>query len=237
MLYCKVGLLGKQKKRVNKNFFILFWSYSLTGKIIMNSVIEAINNRRSTRAYESKPIPRTMLNTIIEAANQAPFTSITQSQPWRFVVVEDTEFKKKLLQTALPFWKNSIEGLKDHPEIYKMATSLYDAMDDPKDVIYYNAPVIIFVIGPATGGAVSCALACENIMIAAQSLGLGSCYVGFGAMVKGNAEVVQALELKDGEAIYGPVVLGYPKVNPSPAVASALAKIGPNKKEPVTKWI
>ncbi len=203
----------------------------------MNPVIEAINNRRSIRSYETKPIPKDIINTIIEAGNRAPFTSITRSQPWRFVVIEDPEFKQKLLQTTLPFWKKCTEGMKEtYPEIYKMGMSLYEAMDDPKDVVYYNAPVIIFVIGPANN-AVSCALACENIMIAAQSFGLGSCYVGFGSMVKGNADVVQALELTDDEQIYGPIVLGYPKVNPSAAVASAIESMGPNKKEPVTKWI
>ena len=46
----------------------------------------------------------------------------------------------------------------------------------------------------ATGGAINCALACESMMIDAQSFDLGSCYVGFGAMVKGNAYVVKALE-------------------------------------------
>lgn len=66
------------------------------------------------------------------------------------------------------------------------ATCLYDAMDAPKDVIYYNAPVIIFVIGPATGGVISCALACENIMIAASSLGLRKLLCRFGALVKSN---------------------------------------------------
>jgi len=53
-------------------------------------------------------------------------------------------------------------------------------MDEPKDVVCYNAPAIVFVIDLADG-AISCALACENIMIVAQSFGLGSCYVGFGA--------------------------------------------------------
>ena len=203
----------------------------------MNHVIETINNRRSTRAYQSKPVPKELINAIIEAGNQAPFTSMTRAQPWRFVVVEEPAFKQKLLQTTFPFWKNAIEGMKQaNPELYKMATSIYDAMDDPKDVIYYNAPAIIFVIGP-NNNPVSCALACENIMIAAQSLGLGSCYTGFGAMVKGNSEVVQALEMKDDEAIYGPILLGYPKANPSERLANALATIEPNKKAPVTKWL
>jgi nitroreductase len=118
-----------------------------------------------------------------------------------------------------------------------MGTCLYNAMAEPKDVIYYNAPVIIFVIGPATGGAVSCALACENMMIAATSFGLGSCYTGFGAMIKNNADVIKALELKDIEQIYGPILLGYPKVNPGEAVDQALQRICPIKKEPITKWI
>ena len=205
--------------------------------VIMNSVIDAIKNRRSMRAYESKPVPRDIINAIIEAGNQAPFTSITRSQPWRFVVVENPEFKQKLLQTTLPFWKNAIGGMKETaPDLYKMAMCIYDAMDDPKDPIYYNAPVIIFVVGHANN-AVSCALACENMMIAAQSFALGSCYTGFGAMVKGNPEVVQALELTKDEGVYGPILIGYPKLNPSEALAEALESIGPNKKEPKTKWI
>jgi nitroreductase len=209
----------------------------LKATIFMNSVIEAIKNRRSIRAYEQKPIPRDIINIVIEAGNQAPFTTLTRAQPWRFVVVQNPEFKQKLLQTTLPFWKNATECMKNTaPELYKMAMSIYEAMDDQKDVIYYNAPVIIFVIGPANNAA-SCALACENMMIAAQSLGLGSCYVGFGAMVKGNADVVQALELKDDEGIYGPILLEYPKTNPSEALATALESIGPNKKKPGTKWI
>jgi nitroreductase len=140
----------------------------------LNSVLEAIKNRRSVRAYEPKPIPKNIISTVIEAGNQAPFTSMTRAQPWRFVIVHNPDFKQKLLQTTLPFWKNATESMKKTaPELYKMATSIYDAMDEPKDVIYYNAPVIIFVMGPSNNP-VSCALACENMMIAAQSLGLGS---------------------------------------------------------------
>jgi nitroreductase len=200
-----------------------------------NPVIEAIDNRRSIRGYEQKPIPRDIINTIIEAGNQAPCMGREEkgevSQPWRFVVVEDPEFKKKLVQTTFPIWKKSIESIKETlPESYENLMRLYEAMDEPKDMVYYSAPVILFVIGPAEH-AVSCALACENIMLAACSLGLGSCYVGFGSMVKGNPDVVQTLELKDDERIYGPILLGYPKDIPE---AHALRW---KKKEPMIKWI
>ena len=49
--------------------------------------------------------------------------------------------------------------------------------------------------------------------------------------------LTRALELKDDEGIYGPIILGYPKANPSEALAKALDSIKPNKKDPVTKWI
>ena len=204
---------------------------------MINPVIEAIKKRRSVRLYEPKPIPRDIINTIIEAGNQAPFSSEKRFQPWRFVVVENPEFKQKLVQTTLPIWKKFMENTKEtHPEIYEIGMTFYDAIDEPKDMVYYSAPVILFVIGPARN-ATCCALACENIMIAATSLGLGSCYVGFGAMVTGDADVVQTLELTDDERIYGPILLGYPKVEPSARVANALASMGPKKKEPMIKWI
>jgi nitroreductase len=211
------------------------------GEVIMNAVIEAIHKRMSIRSYDPRPVQRDVINTIIRAGNQVPSRGreeekdgkkVLTFQPWRFVVVQDSEFKKKLVQTTLPFWKQMTESMKNtHPEMYEQVMKQYDAMDEPKDMVYYSAPVILFVIGLA-GYDVSCALACENIMIAATSLGLGSCYVGFGSMVKGNAEVVKALELTNDEQIYGPIVLGYPKGEPS-----ALASIRPKKKDPVIKWI
>jgi len=209
------------------------------GTATMNPVVEAIHSRQSIRSYKPDPVPREVINAIIEAGNQAPSRGRQEEgstefvfQPWRFVVVEDPEFKRELVQTTLPSWRKMTESMKEtHPEIYEQVMMQYEAMPEPKDMVYYSAPVILFVIGP-TGYDISCALACENIMIAATSFGLGSCYVGFGAMVKGNADVVQALELTDDERIYGPILLGYPKEEPS-----TLASIRPKKKEPVVKWI
>jgi len=206
---------------------------------MVNPVIEAINKRRSVRCYEPKPVPRDVINTIIEAGNQAPSTmgmmkGVLRFQPWRFVVVENPEFRQKLVQTALPIWRKIIEGTKEmDPEIYENVMTLYEAMPEPKDMIYHSAPVIIFVIGPV-GNAVSCALACENIMLAAVSLGLGSCYVGFGAMVKGDADVVKALELTEGERIYGPILLGYPKDAPEKRFMDQHES---RYVEPTIKWI
>ena len=59
----------------------------------MNQIIKTIKARRSVRSYETKSVPRELLQTVIEAGNEAP--SAMNSQPWRFVVVEDKEVKRK----------------------------------------------------------------------------------------------------------------------------------------------
>jgi nitroreductase len=196
---------------------------TVTRENIMNAVIETIKKRRSVRAYDPKPVTRDVLNAIIEAGNEAP--SAMNSQPWRFVVVEDAEAKKKLLAAALPKATKITETLKDiDPERYEAIKKRYAEMPDP---IYYSAPTIIFVIGNGMLAAHSCPLACENMMLAAHSLGLGSCWVGFGAMVIDDPEVRSLLELRDGDSIFGPILLGYPKIIPP----------RPPKKEPRVKWV
>jgi nitroreductase len=189
----------------------------------MNEVLDAIRKRRSVRAYDLKPITRDAISTIIEAGNEAP--SAMNSQPWRFVVVEGKAEKKKLLEAALPNAKKILDMIKGHdPERYETIKKRYEELEDP---VYYSAPAIVFVIGSGRYAAHSCPLACENMMLAAYSLGLGSCWVGFGSMVTDDAEVRNILELNEDETIFGPILIGYPKSVPE----------RPYKREPKVKWI
>jgi nitroreductase len=100
----------------------------------------------------------------------------------------------------------------------------YEELEDP---VYYSAAAIVFVIGAGTYAADSCPMACGNLMLAAHSLGLGSCWVKLGSLITDNHELVEALELKEGETIFGPILVGYPQEVP---------KVPP-KKEPVIRWI
>jgi len=189
----------------------------------MNPVLKAIAERRAVRNYESRPVPKEIIIKIIEAANQAP--SAMNSQPWRFVVVEDKEFHRKLVKAAIPNNRKWLEPFKDvNPERYKAILKRYEELEDP---VYYSAPVIIFVIGSGKFADPSCPLACQNIMLAAYSLGLGSCWVHLGSLVTDNEEIKKELELSGEEKIYGPIIVGYTKKFPEP----------PPKKEPRVKWI
>ena len=205
----------------------------------MSPVIEAIKKRRSVRSYKADPVPRDMIEAIIDAGNWAPTGN--NYQRWRFVVVEDNAFRQKLIEAALPTWKKVIGGWIDSKDDYLREyftdffpkclgwplQSYEETMRQARDMedgMYWDAPVVIFCIGTA---AQECAMVCQNMMLAATALGLGSCIVGFGAQVTHDEEIVKVLELKENEKIYGPVVIGYPEIYPEP----------PKKKEPVVKWI
>jgi nitroreductase len=190
----------------------------------MNPVIDAIRQRRSIRSYEAKPVPREMLKAVIDAANEAP--SAMNSQPWRLVVIEDADARRRLLAAALPQAKKITEQVKDvDPERYEMIRKRYAELPDP---VYYSAPAVIFVIGRGRYAAHSCPLACENMMLAAHSLGLGCCWVGFGSMVTEDGEARKLLELADDEMIFGPILIGYPK---------GAVPARPAKKQPAVKWV
>ena len=208
----------------------------------MNPVIQAIKKRRSVRSYKPDPVPREVIEAIIDAGNWAP-TGLNQ-QCWRFVVVEEDAFRRKLAAAALPTWKKAIDSWigSQNDQIRAYLTDLfsrclgwppqpYEEMlrrgRDLAEGMYWGAPVIIFCIGTAAHAAQECAMVCQNMMLAATALGLGSCCVGFGARVTDDEEIVEALELKANEKIYGPVVVGYPEIVPEP----------PPKKPPVVKWI
>jgi len=204
--------------------------------------METIKKRRSVRSYKTDPVPRDAIEAIIDAGNWAP-TGLNQ-QCWRFVVVEGDPFRPKLIDAALPTWVKAFDHWigSQNDSIREYLSDLfsrclgwppqsYEEMlrqgRDLADGMYWGAPVVIFCIGTAAHAAQECAMVCQNMMLAATALGLGSCCVGFGARVTDDEEIVEALELKENERIYGPVVVGYPEIVPEP----------PLKKPPVVKWV
>ncbi len=183
-----------------------------------NPVLRTIIERRSVRKYKEQKVPRGLLEKVIEAGNHAP--SVDNLQPWRFVVVEDEGVKEKLRKVAVPRWRSIIEGLKESDPDRFQIFGKFMGVNDP---VYFSAPVIIFVIGPS---GVNCALACENMMLAAHALGLGSCYAGWGTLSMEDPDLRQLFMLEEKERVFGPILVGYPEKIP----------LAPEKKVPNIKW-
>ena len=169
----------------------------------MNPTIETILNRRSIRSYDPKRIPREILDQIIECGDAGP--SGANNRAWRYVIVTDPDNRNMLATRSIPYYKKWLEGMPEHFKAMRVE------IDKTSDPIYYGAPAIVFVIGKGFTADTDTPIVCQNMMLGARSLGVGSCWVHIGQLVLADSEIREMFEIKEGEKIFGPIVLGYPK--------------------------
>ena len=124
-----------------------------------NEVINNIMARRSVRQYLNKPVEHDKLAAVVRAGINAP--SGMNRQPWIIRVVENQELIAQVT------------------EVYKQENPDQVARDPNFKNMFRNAPNLICVCTPAKGGGeLDAGLLGENMMLAAQSLGLGTCCLG-----------------------------------------------------------
>jgi nitroreductase len=117
-----------------------------TGGIPMD-LFEAIQKRRSVRAFQSKPIAREELEKIIDAGRCAP--TARNEQPWEFVVVTDMYARQRIAE--LTTFGKFIADAAACVAVFCRASTPYYLEDG--------------------------AAATENLLLAATALGIGSCWV------------------------------------------------------------
>lgn len=188
----------------------------------MNEVIENIKNRRSVRHFSNRKIEIETIKEILEAGNYAP--SGANIQPWRFVIITSDDIRKKLAHNAKPVYKNFIANADE--SFKNMRKEIDQSLEDS---IYYNAPALIFVIGKKmVSYELDCPMVCQNMMLAARSMGIGSCWIAFGQMGLNEEIKTSVLRVTENEVIYGPIAFGYP-IKEFPQA--------PIKKEVVADWV
>ncbi len=125
----------------------------------VNPVLSNIMARRSIRKYLDKPVEHEKLEMIARAGINAP--SGMNRQPWIVRVVEDQKL------------------IADVTDVYKQANAEQVKRDKDFKNMFRNAPNLICVCTPANGGGeLDAGLLGQNIMLSAQSLGLGTCCLG-----------------------------------------------------------
>ena len=125
----------------------------------VNPVLSSIMARRSIRKYLDKPVEHEKLEVIVKCGINAP--SGMNRQPWVVRVVEDQKL------------------IADVTEVYKQENEEMVKRDKDFKNMFRNAPNLICVCTPANGGGeLDAGLLGENIMLAAQSMGLGTCCLG-----------------------------------------------------------
>jgi nitroreductase len=173
-----------------------------------NSIIETIKSRRSVRYFEEKPIPADVVNTLLEAATYAP-TGLNQ-QPWKFTLITNKKVMKKLSDEAKPVLYSMI------PDIGDEATMGFKKMlNNPEFNIFYNSPLVVVIAGMKSPTARDdCAMAAQNMMLAAHSLGLGSCWVGSMMGIANDPAVKMELAVPHNMEIFSTIIFGYAKTQP-----------------------
>lgn len=148
-------------------------------------VLEAIKQRRSIRQFTEQAIERELLEQTLDAARWAP----TAHMRWRFIVVTDPTVKEMMRQVS--------PGVFATPAAFVVICSEKPPAPSAWDDLTYMA---------------DCAIAAQNIMLAAYGLGLGSCVV----ISYARTAVKEILDIPDQVKPELIVTLGYPAEDPAP---------------------
>ncbi len=147
------------------------------------SLIDLILTRRSIRRYENKDLPEEVLQQILEAGRQAP--SAANRQPIHFVIVTDRDILKNLCDNWINrFVKYAPVAIVGCADIKSLLTGKWAIVD-------------------AT-------IAMENMVIAAWTLGIGSCWIG----ACNEEKVKELLKIPDKWKFVALLTLGYPAEQP-----------------------
>ncbi|MGI9952768.1 nitroreductase family protein [Moorellaceae bacterium AZ2] len=174
----------------------------------MSEVLQIIKNRRSVRSYKDRQVEDKDLEAVLEAGSYAP--SPGGSQPWHFTVVQDKELIRAMSEAAKEVARSRevefLRALGENPEYHA----------------FHGAPTVIVVSGDETQpfAPAACAAATQNMLLAAEALGLGSCWVNFGLMAFEGAKADhfrRVLGIPEGYKPLYSVCLGYRKEEKPPA--------------------
>ena len=165
----------------------------------VNPVLSNMMARRSIRKYLDKPVEHEKLEVIVRAGINAP--SGMNRQPWIIRVVEDQKL------------------IADVTEVYKRNNPEQVKRDKDFKNMFRNAPNLICVCTPAEGGgALDAGLLGENMMLAAQSMGLGTCCLGGPVrFLNSNADAkffLDRLDIPEGYKLNYILAIGYPDEQP-----------------------
>jgi nitroreductase len=190
--------------------------------VILKDIVELIKTRRCVREYKEDQIPDNEIKFLIDCARYAP--SGFNLQPWSFLVIKNKDVMRKISESGKKSMIPLLEPMKD-----KKARDFLVFLKTKGTDMFYNAPVLVIILGNKSAPTVDfdCAMAAQNMMLAAQSKGIGSCWIGGVLPALMNEVLLKELGAPDGYKAVAPLIFGYPR-----------GKISmPEKIEPQVVWL
>ncbi|HEY8364028.1 MAG TPA: nitroreductase [Haloplasmataceae bacterium] len=169
--------------------------------MIMNTIMENILSRRSIRKYRKEQIKLEELETILLAGSYAPTGRAMQS--WKFTAIQNQEVLNKVNETI----RQTILAIKEERFLEK-------AKDENANFLF-NAPTYVIVsnLKDNPNSMADSALAIGNMMLAAHSLGIGSCWLNLLPNLTNQPQIrslLNELDIPENHQVYGSVAFGYP---------------------------
>jgi len=211
-----------------------------------NPVERVILERRSVRRYQDRQVPEKLVRRILEAGRFAP--SAGNSQPWKFVVIRDREMiddmeryvrlRCKLLRFFLD-WRKSPLGrlawfyaqvaIRLRPnQLHPIPCGAASLLAEGKFSLFHGAPTVILILMDKRGVSkpeIDVGICGQNMVLAAHSLGLGTCWIGFVELLKYGVKWRRKLGIQYPYDLVEGISLGYPVGDPDGMIARELHEI------------
>jgi nitroreductase len=179
---------------------------------IQSETLKTIYERRAVRKYKDLPVNKRIIETILDAGRMAP--SALNAQSWKFYIVTNKEtiylFSKAITKIAA---KEFIKAgpkkiIKSIINLFRFSHGLH--FSKTTDHVFYEAPVVIFITAPKDNewAALDIGMCAQNMMLAAKSMGLDTCPVGFGKYIS-HTKLYPQLHIPSSEKIHLSIILGY----------------------------
>ncbi|MBD3164190.1 hypothetical protein GF323_03255 [Candidatus Woesearchaeota archaeon] len=195
---------------------------------MLNSVIENIRSRRSIRKYKNRKISPERVKRIIDAALYAP--SSHNRQPWNFKVITGKKLIDEISGDIKEWYKSVIRLAKPLSFIEEVKASVKEMSaraKTEKDLFFYHAPCVIVIHSRKKRFFLKdCSCAAQNIMLAARSLNIGSCWIGLADIALNKSRKIRKkLRIPLSHRIMATIALGYPEKFPRKALPRKKADI------------
>lgn len=172
-------------------------------------VIECINTKRSVRAYTDEILSKETISELIELGTKASTGS--NMQPWGFLVIQG---KDKLDMMSEQIKRELLENMACYPHLEQYKSWL----ENPKYSVFNHSSNLIAIYGNQSSYYYreDCTLAAGNIMLAAHSMGIGSCWIGFAEYYMNSQEIKAKYQIPKEFQLVCTMTLGYKKAELTP---------------------
>jgi nitroreductase len=201
-----------------------------------NPVERVILERRSVRRYKDRQVPANVVQRVMEAGRFAP--SAGNAQPWKLIVIRDKEMIDEMERDVRRWcklfkffldWRTSPLGRRipwlitqmfvrlKRNQLHPIPFGAICLVADGKLPVFHGAPTLILLLEDRRGVShpqVDVGCCGENMVLAAHSMGLGTCWVGFVELLRYGLKWRRRLGIEFPYRICEGICLGYPSGNP-----------------------